>query len=142
MKNTFLALAVLALSVPAFAAKQPGGKAVLTDVSQLQWKEVGPSVSMSVVEGNPEKGASHFFLKYAQGLDAPLHHHSPDHFVTLLAGNLVLVVEGKETKLTPGSFFSLTHKAKHAAKCEQGADCVMFIDARGKWDVNFEKAAK
>ena len=85
---------------------------------------------------------SHFFLKYAAGLEAPMHHHSPDHFGTIISGTMILTADGKDTKLTPGSFFSLQNKAKHAAKCEQGADCIMFIDARGKWDVHMDKAAQ
>jgi hypothetical protein len=24
---------------------------------------------------------------------------------------------------------------KHAAKCQAGAECILFSDARGKWDV-------
>jgi hypothetical protein len=44
-------------------------------------------------------------------------------------------VEGKEQRLPPGSFFAFTGKARHAARCEGREACVMFIDARGPWDV-------
>jgi quercetin dioxygenase-like cupin family protein len=86
-----------------------------------------------------KKGASHFFLKYAAGFKAPLHHHSPDHHVVTVSGNLVVIVDGKENNLPPGSSFSLRSKAPHAARCEGSQDCVMFIDARGPWDVVPEK---
>jgi quercetin dioxygenase-like cupin family protein len=85
------------------------------------------------------KGASRFYLKYAAGFAAPVHHHSPDHYVTTVAGNLVLIADGKEHRLPPGSYFAFTGKAKHAARCEGTEACVMFIDARGPWDVVLAK---
>jgi quercetin dioxygenase-like cupin family protein len=102
----------------------------------VHWVQGGiPGVSTAAVEGDMGKGASHFFLKYAAGFVAPLHHHTPDHYVTTVSGNLVLVVDGKEHRLAPGSYFAFTGKATHAARCEGSEDCVMFVDARGKWDV-------
>jgi quercetin dioxygenase-like cupin family protein len=86
-----------------------------------------------------KKGASHFYLKYAGGFAAPVHHHSPDHYATTVSGNLVLVVDGKEHRLPPGSYFAFTGKAKHAGRCEGTEACVMFIDARGPWDVVLPK---
>jgi quercetin dioxygenase-like cupin family protein len=81
------------------------------------------------------KGPSHFYLKYDAGLVTPLHHHSPDHYATTISGSLILVVDGKEHRLAPGSYFAFTGKAAHVARCEGSEACVMFIDARGAWDV-------
>ena len=55
--------------------------------------------------------------------------------MTVVSGTLVLAVDGKETRLPPGSYFAFTGKKQHLTKCEAGADCVLFADARGKWDV-------
>ena len=128
-------LAALALAaVPAGA--QDGGKATLVPLSQVAWTGAGiPGVHTAVVQGDMKSGASHFYLKYAAGFVTPPHHHSPDHFVTTVSGNLVLVADGKEMAMPPGSYFALTGKARHAARCEGAQDCVMFIDARGPWDV-------
>ena len=126
--------AALVVSVAAFASD--GGKAVFTPKSEVKWVESGiPGVSTAAAQGDSSKGPSHFYLKYAAGFAAPVHHHSPDHYVTTVSGNLVLVVDGKEHRLSPGSYFAFTGKAKHAARCEGNEDCVMFIDARGAWDV-------
>lgn len=123
------------LSIPAFA------KAVVTPASDVTWTPGGiPGVSTAAVEGDMSKGPSHFFLKYAAGFTAPIHHHSPDHYVTVVSGNLVIVVDGKEQRVPPGSFFAFTGKAKHGARCEGSEDCVMFVDARGAWDVVPEAA--
>lgn len=140
-RHTLTLVAAVALATAAGAAlAQAPGKAVVTSQNSLKWADAGiPGVSTAAVEGDPSKGAAHFYLKYASGFVAPVHHHSPDHFVTTVSGNLVLIVDGKEQRLAPGSYFALTGKAKHAARCETGADCVMFVHALGPWDVVPEK---
>jgi hypothetical protein len=55
--------------------------------------------------------------------------------MAVVAGTLVLTVDGKENKLPPGSYFSFKGKGKHMTKCEAGADCILSMDVRGKWDV-------
>ena len=53
----------------------------------------------------------------------------------------MLSVDGTEHRLAPGSYFALTGKAPHAARCEGTADCVMFVEAESGWDVVPEAAA-
>lgn len=130
---TGVALA-LAAGWAAFASE--GGKAVVTPKADVKWSAAGiPGVSTAAVQGDMAAGPSHFYLKYAAGFVSPVHHHSPDHYVTTVTGTLVIVVDGKEHRLEPGSYFAFTGKAVHVARCEGKEDCVMFIDARGKWDV-------
>ena len=130
--------AVLTLLAAGVALAQ--SKAIITPKADVKWVDGGVSgVSTAAVEGDMTKGPSHFFLRYAGGLSTPVHHHSADHYVTTLAGNLVIIADGKETKLTPGAYFAFTGKAKHAARCEGTEACVMFVDARGPWDVVPEK---
>jgi quercetin dioxygenase-like cupin family protein len=127
--------ASLALPSAVFAQGAPA-KAVFAPAADLKWIGAGvPGVETAAVKGDMAKGASHFYLKYPAGFAAPVHHHSPDHYVTTVAGNLVLIVDGKEHRLPPGSYFAFTGKAKHAARCEGADACVMFVDARGAWDV-------
>ena len=136
-----MAAAVAAITVSvAPAMAQTAGKATLVPVSQVSWANAGvPSVHTAVVRGDMKAGPSHFYLKYAAGFVTPPHHHSPDHFVTTVSGNLVLIADGKEQAMPPGSYFAFTGKARHSARCEGAQDCVMFIDARGPWDVVTDK---
>jgi len=131
------ALALTLTQVAPPAAARQGGHAVLTPAAEVKWADVPgfPGVQMAVLGGNPGKGAHHSMLKFTAGFSAPLHHHTTDHYGTVIAGTLVLVVDGTENKLPPGSYFAFTGKAAHATRCEPGADCVLAIDARGKWDV-------
>jgi quercetin dioxygenase-like cupin family protein len=143
IRRTWFAAAVMlavAVAVTGAALAQAPGKTVVASQSSLKWSEAGiPGVSTAAVDGDPAKGPSRFYLKYASGLVTPVHHHSADHYVTTVTGNLTLILDGKEQRLAPGSYFALTGKAKHAARCETGADCVMFVQALSPWDVVPEK---
>ncbi|MND01666.1 hypothetical protein D3C83_207460 [compost metagenome] len=50
------------------------------------------------------------------------------------------LIDGKVVKLPPGSYFSITKAKPHATACAAGADCVLAMDARDKWDVLPEAA--
>ena len=129
--------AVLCAGIALAAEKSKINNAVFAPAGEQKFADLPgfTGVQMSVVEGDPAKGPSHFYLKYAGGFASPAHHHSPDHHVTVVSGTLVLVVDGQEHKLPAGSYFAFTGKEKHTTRCEAGADCVIFLDARGKWDV-------
>jgi quercetin dioxygenase-like cupin family protein len=133
-----LALA-LTIAAPHAAAKDggKGGNAIMTPAGEMKWADVAgfPGVQMAVLGGNPAKGPHHSMLKFVGGFAAPVHHHSSDHYGTVVSGTLVLLINDQEYKLPAGSYFAFTGKAKHATRCEAGADCVVAIDARGKWDV-------
>lgn len=144
MRKSMVLGGVMATMVGALAgvALADGGKATLTSAADLKWADVPgmPGIKISVGDGDPTKGASHFFLKLDKGFTAGEHHHSPDHTGTVVAGTLILTVDGKETRLPPGSFFAFSGKKVHATKCDAAADCILAMDARGKWDVVPEKA--
>ena len=152
MKNLLIAVTfgIAALSwsqAPRAEAPAKANKgALLVPAADLKWSDVPEmaGVQIAAVEGDPTKGPSHFMIKFVGGFTAPVHHHTANHFVTVVAGTLVLTVDGTEQKLPAGSFFSFTKKTKHATSCAAGADCVLSVDSRGKWDVlvEGEKSAK
>ena len=115
-------------------------KTVVVAKADLKWKNMGTSgVAAAPVSGDMEKGPSRFFLKYPVGFVTPKHHHTADHYVTVVSGTITLTVDGKDHKLGPGSYFALTKKIPHTAKVEGNEDAVFFIQADGPWDVVMEK---
>jgi quercetin dioxygenase-like cupin family protein len=127
---------IAAASVPAFGAD----KLVVVAKADLKWQSLGNAgVAAALVSGDMEKGASRFFLKYPVGLVTPMHHHTADHYVTVVSGTITLTVDGKDYKLGPGSYFELTQKKPHVAKVEGNEDAVFFIQAEKAWDVVLEK---
>jgi quercetin dioxygenase-like cupin family protein len=143
MKKTIAAAIAMTLALTAFAAHaaekagKKGGNAALIPASDVKWSDVPgfPGVKLGVTQGDPAKGPHHSMIKFGGGFAAPLHHHSSDHYATVVAGTLALTVDGKETKLPAGSFFSFKGKQKHMTKCEAGPECLISLDVRGKWDV-------
>ena len=51
----------------------------------------------------------------------------------------MLIVDGMEHRLPARSYFALIGGKPHAASVEGKEDCVMFVDAKGPWDVVPEK---
>ena len=137
LAGSFLAFSTVALADKATTAS-------LVPQADLKWADVPgfKGVKLAPAEGDPGKGASHFYLKFVGGFTAPLHHHSADHYVTVVSGTLVLGVDGKDIKLPPGSFFAFTNAKPHTTSCLTGSDCVLAMDVRDKWDVVPEPAAK
>lgn len=137
LRTAALATALATASMWAVGA----GKVVAVPKADLQWKDLGvPGIAAAVVSGDMQKGPSRFFLKYPVGLVTPSHHHSADHFVTVVSGTITLSANGKDHKLGPGSYFALTGKMPHVAKVEGNEEAVFFIQANGPWDVVFPKA--
>ncbi len=135
--------AALAFAVTASAAEK-AKTAVFTPAADVKWGDVAnvPEIKMAAVEGDPAKGAHHSMMKFTAGFSSPVHHHSADHHVAVVQGTLVLTVDGVETRLGPGSYFSFTKKQPHQTRCEAGADCIISLDVRGKWDVVAAKEKK
>jgi len=138
----FMVMAVLAalmVGTPVLPAIGEG-KSVIVTKGDLTWKDMGaPGVAAAPVSGDMEKGASRFFLKYPVGFVSPKHHHTADHYVTVIFGTLTLTVDGKDHRLGPGSYFALTEKMSHIAKVEGNEEAVFFIQADGPWDAVMEK---
>ena len=137
MRKSTSLLVAAATCISLLPCAYAADNAVFVPPSNLKWQDVpdAKGLQLAAVQGDPAKGASHFFAKFAGGFSAPLHHHSANHHVTVVSGTLVLTVDGKEHKLPAGSYFAFSGKKPHATRCEAGADCVLSIDARSKWDV-------
>lgn len=128
-----LAAAMMASgSVPAVAAEE----SVVVTKAELKWKDMGVTGLVAApVSGDMEKGPSRFFLKYPAGFVSPKHHHSADHYVTMVSGTITLTVDGKDHKVGPGSYFAITGAKPHVARVEGNEEAVFFIQADGPWDV-------
>lgn len=134
------ALAVSAALIAAAASSAATAEAVVVTPAELKWKDMGvPGLVAAPVSGDMAKGPSRFFLKYPVGLVTPRHHHTTDHYVTIVSGTLTLSVDGKDHQLGPGAYFALTQQAPHVAKVEGDEPVVFFIEADGPWDVVMEK---
>ncbi|MEO6323250.1 MAG: DUF4437 domain-containing protein [Thermoanaerobaculia bacterium] len=131
---------------PMGAKAGAGGKVVLMAADELKWvepKDSPPGVKMAVVWGDPEKGAHGAMHRFPGGFSVPTHFHTAAHDVIVVSGTMELTPEGGTAKkLGPGSYFSFGPKKKHSTTCVAGADCTVYVDCMGKWDVVMPDAAK
>src|SRR5260370_31942431 len=129
-------LSTIASQARAAEKGKKGGAAILMPAGDIKWTDMpqSPGVKMAVLEGDPGKGAHHAFIKLPAGFSTPLHHHTSDHYATVLAGTMVFTVDGKEQRFSPASYFSCTRKKVHITKCGAGAACVSSTDVRRTWD--------
>jgi len=138
--------ALIGLAVPAAALHAAdAGKPVAMTPDQMKWlpNPDAPGVMTVVTWGDPAKGPHGAFHKFVAGFTAPLHTHSANTRIVVLSGTMTLTGEdGKEMKFPAGSFYTQPNTFPHVTKCLLGADCLVYLEADGKWDLKPVEAKK
>ena len=119
---------------------QAGGEkaAVLRAASELKWVDAPgvKGVQQAVMWGDAAKGAHGSFAKFASGTETPLHTHTAAGRSVVVSGTVVIAPEGQKGKeLGPGSYFSLPGGMRHTTSCKAGAECVIYSEWRGAFDL-------
>ncbi len=150
MKPTIIRLLVVAgtslfAAAGLFAAqaekpsKPPAGRrAILRTAAELRWVDApnAKGVQQAVVWGNAQKGAHGSFAKFAAGTEIPLHTHTAAGRSVVISGTMLEGLEGQEPKeLGPGSYFSIPGDVKHTTACKAGAECIIYTDWQGAFDL-------
>ena len=141
MKRISLLTILFSLTAATAFAKMSDSSAMMMNAKDLKWTAAPdtPGVQVAVVEGDMKKGNHHAMHKFDAGLTVPMHHHSSVTYGTVVAGTLIVTLDGTEYRLPPGSFFTYKKNMPHATACAPGAECILSLDVRGKWDVLMEK---
>ena len=85
-------------------------------------------------EGDKKKGPFTFFLRMSAGTESDWHSHDSDFSGVVVTGTVEHFEQGAEgdaKPLGPGSYLLQAAKKVHKAKCLAGADCLMFLTAKG-----------
>jgi quercetin dioxygenase-like cupin family protein len=127
LKTAFVIVAGLMLLPGLAEASGKGGKgnATLVPAADVKWSDVPgrDGVQMAVLGGAPDKGASHFLIKFSPGTTVPLHFHNPDHYAYVVAGTMTFGADGKEVSLPPGSYLRTASRApRTTASARTGRD--------------------
>ncbi len=93
------------------------------------------------------KGAHYAYLKLPAGFTSPAHSHSSDYWAVLVQGKMTHWAaeggsEAEAKQLGVGDLTYMPAKVNHISKCFPGADCVMAIYQKGKFDFIPAKEAK
>ena len=82
------------------------------------------------------KGAHGSFAKFAGGTELPMHTHTAGSRSVVIAGTMLEGLEGQQPKeLGPGSYFYIPGELKHTTACKAGADCIIYTDWQGAFDM-------
>ena len=138
--------ALIGLTVPVLTLyAADAGQPVTMTPDQMKWvPNLGVSGVMTATTwGDPAKGAHGAFHKFTAGFTAPLHTHSASTRIVVIAGTMAMAGEdGKEMKFPAGSYYTQPNTFPHVTKCLAGADCLVYLEADGKWDLKPVVATK
>lgn len=146
--RSLVALAAsLVLTMPVLAQTSPGnqgasGKAPTPiPATELKWADLDPNgapgVKVADLWGDHQKGAFGAFFKLPAGFAAPLHTHTYDMKLVMVSGTYIQGPEGKPTfRLGPGSYLMQPGgNYRHTTSCDQGSDCIFFVESDGAFDL-------
>ena len=120
------------------AAKPAAAKrAVLHTPSEMKWVDIpdAKGAKQAVAWGNPQKGPHGSFAKFEGGTEIPLHTHTAGGRSVVISGTMVEGLEGQPKELGPGSYFFIPGDVKHTTACKAGAECVIYTDWSGAFDL-------
>jgi hypothetical protein len=149
MKKTNLAIAIV-FAGGAFVAgvavgKTPAKTAAYTSHEEMKWDDLG-GPKMSNITGDYKKGAYGGLLKIPGGFTSPMHTHTGDYEAIQVMGTSTHWIEGEDgkaaKKMTPGSYWKMPGKLAHISACAPGADCVIYIWQKAKFDYKVPAAPK
>ena len=142
MKKLAITTVGMSLLAGAFLAgvavgKDAPAKAKFIAAEEVKWDDVG-GPKLGTLTGDYKKGPYVGLLKLPAGFTSPLHTHSGTYEAVEISGTSSHWLKGedgtKAKKMTPGSYWTITGKADHVSSCAPGADCVIFVWQKTKFD--------
>jgi quercetin dioxygenase-like cupin family protein len=119
--------------------------AVVWPAGDIKWADnpALPGAKAATLWGDPKAGAYAALKSVPGGAVLPLHTHTSDHRVVVVAGTLSLSVDGGPAKdLAVGSYAFLPGGVKHRAECKGGATCTYFEESPGAFDMQVVEEKK
>lgn len=146
--GSFLALVITLVAPAVLLGQRPGNAAsrlLVIPAGDVKWTDLdpkgAPGVKVADLWGNHATGAFGAFLKLPAGFAVPLHTHTYDYRVVILSGTYIQAPEGKpEFRIGAGSYFLQPGgNYRHTTSCDTSADCVLFVEGKGKFDLKLVK---
>jgi uncharacterized RmlC-like cupin family protein len=140
MKKT-IAILIVSVAGASFLAGVAIGKShsepKYAAMEEHQWVDLqGPK--MAGLTGNFQKGGYMGLLKIPAGFTSPMHTHTGAYEAVQVLGTSSHWVKGedgaKAKKMTPGSYWMMPAKMEHVSACAAGADCVILLVQKTKFD--------
>ena len=95
----------------------------LVQLDQLSVREIFPGLRARLIHSD---FVTHSWVEVDEGATFPEHHHPHEQIVSVLSGELELVVEGVTNRLTPGLVYVIPPHARHSGR---GVTACRVLDA-------------
>jgi quercetin dioxygenase-like cupin family protein len=95
----------------------------LVQIDQLPVREIFPGLRARLIHSDR---VSHSWVEVDAGAAFPEHQHPHEQIVSVLSGELELVVDGVTNRLTPGVVYVIPPNAKHSGR---GVTACRVLDA-------------
>ena len=66
------------------------------------------------------------FATYPAGTDIEPHSHDTENWGVITKGEMIITMDGRETRFQPGEWYHLPSRAVHAARCEVDTEEIEF----------------
>lgn len=143
MKKIAILGVVSSLIVGGFVAGVAVGKGA-ADAKFVASEEVKPvelmpgGPTLGALWGDTTKGPYGALMHLKGGFTTPMHTHGGDYEAVQISGTSSHWFKGedgtKAKKMTPGSYWKMPGGVAHVSACAAGADCVIYIAQKTKFD--------
>ena len=131
----FLAFFDEAIDMTPSATPAADPKLTINFAENMKWMEVKGGVKMSVIHGNPKKGAFVALIDFPAGMTTNVHTHSAAFSGALISGAHQRGSSADAlVTLTPGSVWRESPNAPHMEKCGTESRCVIAAFMNGPLD--------
>ncbi len=117
------------------ADKSKSKEVVYVSSDSATYTEKRPGVSMTVLWGNPDKGAHGTFTKFAPGCDNGMHTHTNDVWIVVIKGAYPYKDEAGDKRVGPGEFFRIPGGHKHWSGGDKTDGALFYQEGSGKFDL-------
>lgn len=133
MRMALASVSIMAIAPLGTVASAQGGDRVAS--SALEWKEIVPGAHFGAAYGEWEKGAHGKFVRFAKGVQIPMHRHTNDYHAVTISGRLVNLFEGgRRVDIAPGDYFYMAAGRAHSHECMSEEGCLFYTYAGKSWD--------
>lgn len=116
--------------------KQQAPSVTAMEPSKAQFKDAVPGVKKALLWGDENKGPYGAYTRFDPGLANPLHMHSSEIHIVVLRGAYVYKPQnGKEQRVTAGSFISIPAGDVHASGGDAKEGALFYEESQGAFDL-------
>ncbi len=118
------------------------------NLEDVEWRALDPGnpagPHMAALWGDPMSGAYGALLRVPAGFESPMHRHSRDERVVIIAGASVHWTEGEERAaapvMRPGDSLLMPAGVDHISAATPDQECLEFITQDGPFDFELSRS--